>query len=1001
MRLLIPTGLLALLAAFPALGQLPAGKILDPAIENRDAIEVSLQNPGLSRGIVGVIGITADEVDSLFKLCEREGLIVFVQTDDQGLATRIRTRADAAKLLGQRLFIATGSLKHIHLGNNVADRIVVSEELGKKIPETEIMRVLRPQGIATSAGQQRIKPVPSGTDDWSHPYHGPDNNPQSDDQLVRGNFRTQFIGYPKFSPMPEQTVIAGGRIYKAMGHIAHKANQNAMLNKLLCINAYNGMILWQRDLSPGFMLHRNTMVATDDALYMGDHESCKIFEGATGVLRDEITVDPKISDGPVWKWMAMRDGVLYALVGNPEVKIQTQRAIRRGLGHWPWGMWDGHDYSDPRTSFGFGRTLVALNLDTKEQIWQYRDEEFLDARAVCMNDTLIFCYCPGKFLAAIDRYTGKLVWKNSDKNLLDAIDGQEKAQHYITGYATTCYIKCDNNFLFFAGPQRTRMVVASAEDGKLAWTHPTGNLQLVLRDDGIWAAGPQKSENGMKLDYETGKILETFPARRACTRATGCADSVFYRASGGTVRVLTDTNTAQHIDPMRPPCQDGVLVAGGHLYWGPWMCGCQLSLYGNIALRPEGTDEINDTTSEPARLTGDLTVDVPSIYAKANDWVSFRSNNARNDQTKNSIPDNVSLSWSVDLADHVLPTAPVTAGGMVFIADRSGAVRAFHPDGTTAWTAYTGGPIYYAPTVSNDRVYVGSADGRVYSIAAQDGRFLWSYRVGPNQRRLPVYDRLISAWPVAGGVVVEGDTVFAAAGITHYDGTHVVALDAITGHLKASNRNSGTLEQEVNNGISMQGNLTMVDGELRFLAGGVYEIARYNPETLECLNTPRKQVSSQYRTAFYPYYPDYGKYVSLDYQCSDGCSLSHDASYEGSQFVNLARQPALPPGTQKPVKEAARWVRRGGKVPKALWSDKANRRFTSFAVTDKTLLATGHPDNQPDQSFLVAINATDGTDRWIAPTPANAVKGGTAVDPSGRIIVVLENGQLLCFDAVP
>ena len=427
MRLLIPTGLLALLAAFPALGQLPAGKILDPLIENRDVIEVSLQNPGLNRGIVGVIGITADKIDSLFKLCEREGLIVFVQTDDQGLATRIRTRADAAKLLGQRLFVETGSPKHIHLGNNVADRIVVSEDLDRTIPETEVMRALRPGGIAKIAGQQRIKPSPSGTDDWSHPYHGPDNNPQSDDQLVRGNFRTQFIGYPKFSPMPEQTVIAGGRIYKAMGHIAHKANQNAMLNKLLCINAYNGMILWQRDLSPGFMLHRNTMVATDDALYMGDHESCKIFEGATGVLRDEITVDPKISDGPVWKWMAMRDGVLYALVGNPEVKIQTQRAIRRGLGHWPWGMWDGHDYSDPRTSFGFGRTLVALNLDTKEQIWQYRDEEFLDARAVCMNDTLIFCYCPGKFLAAIDRYTGKLVWKNSDKNLLDAIDGQEKS----------------------------------------------------------------------------------------------------------------------------------------------------------------------------------------------------------------------------------------------------------------------------------------------------------------------------------------------------------------------------------------------------------------------------------------------------------------------------------------------------------------------------------------------------------------------------------------------
>jgi len=1001
MRQITLTAILASLIVTPALGQSPDRVLLDPTVENRKSSQITMQNPDLNRGIVGVIGITANEVHRLFELCQREGLIVFVQTDDQALATVIRARADAAQLLGTRLFIETGSLKNIHLGNNVADRILVSESLGNAVPETEVMRVLRPRGIAKIANQARVKPVPSGTDDWSHPYHGPDNNPQSDDQLVRGNFRTQFIGYPKFSPMPEQTVIAGGRIYKAMGHIAHKANQNAMLNTLLCINAYNGMILWQRDLSPGFMLHRNTMVATDDALYMGDHESCKIFEGETGELRDEIRIDSKITDGPVWKWMAMRDGVLYALVGNPEVKIQTQRAIRRGLGHWPWGMWDGHDYSDPRTSFGFGRTLVALNLKTKERIWHFRDDEFLDARAVCMNDTRIFCYCPGKFLAAIDRYTGKLLWKNSDKDLLTAIDDQEKAQHYITGYATTCYIKCDNNFLFFSGPQRTRMVVASAEDGKLAWTHPTGNLQLVLRDDGIWAAGPQKSENGMKLDYKTGKVLETFPARRACTRATGCADSVFYRANGGTVRVLTDTNTAQHIDPMRPPCQDGVLVAGGHLYWGPWMCGCQLSLYGNIALRPEGTDESESTTVEPALLTGDLKADVPAIDADPDDWTSYRSNKARNDQTQTAIPGNVSLSWSVDLAENVLSTAPVTAGGMVFVADRSGAVRAFNADGTAAWTNYTGGPVYYSPTLSNDRLYVGSADGRVYAMSARDGRFLWSYRVGPADRWLPVYDRLISAWPVAGGVVVDGNTVYAAAGITHYDGTHVVALDAVTGQLKASNRDSGTLQREVNNGISMQGNLTMVDGELRFLAGGVYETARYDPETLQCLNTPRKQVTSQYRTAFYPYYPDYGKYVSLDYQCTDGCALSHDASYEGSQFVNLSKQPALPPGAKKPVKEAARWVRRGGKLPDALWSDTANRRFTSFAITEKTLLATGHPDNEPEKSFLVAINTADGTDRWIAATPANAVKGGTAIDHNGRILVVLENGQLLCFDPVP
>ena len=96
MRPLSLTGTLALLTVMPALGQLPIGQVVDPIVKNSDTIDVSLQNPGLKRGIVAVIGNSADEVNSLFELCQQDGLIVFVQTDDQALATKLRVRADAA-----------------------------------------------------------------------------------------------------------------------------------------------------------------------------------------------------------------------------------------------------------------------------------------------------------------------------------------------------------------------------------------------------------------------------------------------------------------------------------------------------------------------------------------------------------------------------------------------------------------------------------------------------------------------------------------------------------------------------------------------------------------------------------------------------------------------------------------------------------------------------------------------------------------------------------------
>ena len=956
------------------------------------------------RGVIAVLGLPKNNPQFVNEIALAREFTVYFQSAIPAEVEAVRKAADEAGLLGRRVFAELGTLDSVHLTHNLADAVFVDGAFAAQASDAEILRVLRPQAKAIVGDRQLVKPIPEGFDDWSHPYHGPDNNPQSNDQFVRGEFETQFIADPKFSPMPEQTVVAGGRIFKAMGHIAHKSNQNAMLNTMLCINAYNGTILWQRPLSEGFMLHRNTMIAADDALCMGDHEACKVIDARTGEIRRSITIPPEITDGPVWKWMAMKGNVLYALVGNPEMKVETIRSDRPGLGHWPWGMWQGHDYKDPRTAFGYGRTLVAVDRQSGNVLWHYRDDEFLDARALCMKNDRIYCYCPEKFLACIDATDGKLLWKNSDENLLEAIGPNEKAQHYITGYATTCYMKCSDDYLFFAGPQRKKMVVASAKDGALQWTNDVGNLQLVLRDNSIYAAGPEKT-SGMQLDYKTGSILASLPARRACTRATGCVDSIFFRATGGTVRVMTDGNQAQHIAPMRPPCQDGVIISNGHLYWGPWMCGCQLSLYGNIGLRPVGEKlpskrNFSDIESE-SLVVHPNAANVQSLAIQKGDWVTFRGSNNRSDSTSTELPAKVSQAWTANIVSDDLPTAPVAAGGLVFVADRTGVIRAFSEKGKQLWKAYTGGPIFYPPAIAHDRVYVGSADGRVYAFEAATGRPLWTFRVAPENRWIPMYGKLVSRWPVAGGVIVENGRVYAAAGITHYDGTYVVALDALTGKLKALNDSSGKLSDVVNSGISMQGELSVVDDELRFPGGGIYEIARYDLDTLECLNEVRHQLSSEYRTAFYPWYPSYDKFVSMEHAILDGSVLCHDASYDGSAFGNLALETPRPLGSQGKLKKdlAGEFLRRRGKEPppKNIWTDKENRRFTSFAVCDQTLLASGHIENSADKPFLVAINIGDGSELWKHNLPAEIVKGGTAVDAEGRIFVTLENGQLMCF----
>lgn len=969
----------------------------------------SLAQLDVQRGIVAVVGLPEGDATALVQSLAGREFTVWFQSGDAAEVAAVRKAADKAGHLGSRLFAAQQSPKIIRLADNLADGIVVAASSVDAVPEGELLRALRPRAIALVGNRKLVKAVPEGLDDWSHPYHGPDNNPNSTDRYVRGEFRTQFVDLPQFSPMPEQSVVAGGRIFKAMGHIAHKANQNEMLNTLLCINAYNGTILWRRKLSESFMIHRNTMIATDDALYMGDHESCKVIDARTGEIRREIKIDGGLTDGPVWKWMAMNKNVLYALVGNPEVTVETLRSVNRGLGHWPWGMWKGHDYADPRTAFGFGRTLVAVDRHTGKLLWHYRDVEFLDARAVCMKGDRLYCISPGKFLLCVSAKDGKLMWRNQDADLLDAIGPNEKAQHFITGYATTCYMKCSDDYLFFAGPQRKKMVVASAKDGKLQWTHDIGNLQLVLREDAIYAAGPQQG-SGVRLDYASGKVLSELPGRRACTRATGCVDSIFYRAAEGTMRVMTESTRTEHIAPMRPPCQDGVLIAGGLLYWGPWMCGCALSLYGNIGLSP--VTGVGEHRSPPLPRTGDETYEsaltvfesadrVTPLGAEKLAWTAFRGDAAQSDRTRLPLPKNLTLKWTRSVAAGDLPTAPVAAGGLVFTANRLGAVQAHDLEGASVWKHQLTGAVYYPPAVAHDRIFVGSADGRVYAFEARTGRPLWNFRVAPAERVISVFGKLISAWPVAGGVVVDGDTVYAAAGLTHYDGTYVVALDARSGRLRASNISSGSLAPEVNGGISLQGELQIADDELRFLGGNVYETARYDLTTLKCLNEPQPNVSSQYRTAFYPYYPTYGKYVSLEHRCGDGNVLCHDAGYDGAMFGNLALQSPPPPGTTPLLKDAARdFLRRRGLAapkPNDVWRDKLNRRFTSFVISEDELLATFHPDEKPQEPQLIRLDIKSGADREVHPLPAHAVKGGAAIDAVGHAFITLENGQLMCF----
>ena len=947
-----------------------------PAQQSADEI---LRKTRARRGILAVVGLERDALP--IELAKGSELLVYAQSADAARVEALRRAADDAGLLGKRVWAEQGKLDRIHLADNMADAVVAAAG----VPRAEVVRVLRPGGVGLHGADEVGKPYPEGADEWSHPYHGPDNNPQSKDQ-ARGPFMTQFMAVPWYAAMPQMSVMSGGRIFKAWGNRTSAQPQWGVMDTLLCMSAWNGTELWRRTLSAGFMIQRNTMIATPGVLLLADDVSCKWIDAATGEVKHELAVPEGLSDGPVWKWMALENGVLYALVGEKEKSLDpVKTGAFRGAG-WPW--WKVPDYP-----FGFGRTVLAIDVATRKVLWSHKEEERIDSRALCMAAGRLFIYSHTKFLASLDVATGKEQWKSSDEKALAAIGEHDAAQHWMKGYSASSYAKATEKAVYFAGPQRTKIAALSATDGKLLCEMPGGNSQLVLRDDVVYALG-EGSTNSVQSSYKihstSGEILAKFPSRDRCTRATGSAQFIFTRGGkGGSTAAFDVTSTQPNmstISPMRPACHDGVVVANGLFYWGPWMCRCDGTQIGVISLASGGSFDFGAEAREVERLEG--SAGAPAALAvAADDWPTFRKDNARSARIAGPAPSKVVEKWQSVPHAACVATAPVAAGGLVFVAGSDGTVRAMDAStGKETWKAYTGGDVKYPPSIADGRAYVGSGDGWVYSFEAASGRLLWRFRAAPAERKVPLYGTLSSTWPVGSGVLVADGVAYAAAGNANFDGTHVYALDAATGKIKWQNNSSGHMEGE-KSGAGVQGNLLLHDGALWMAGGSLVGVARYDVKD----GTFSRAGGARGKDLYVLDGKVQVSGVGLYWRPEDWHYIAFAGFPVEKGFVAVNEQ-------QLGLAEG----RDAKNQPKFAWSAKPFLETNAVVIAKDAILVagvdrTGAGDQVKSTGGIAAVALDGGKVFWKRALPAPPSGWGLAVDRDGRILVSLQDGRVVCF----
>ena len=627
---------------------LAGGTPISAAVQPDQRSDILGKPPG-SAGVWVVLGDPRCELAR--ELAEGSRWTVYVQVrkaEDREAACRA---ADAAGLFGTRIFVGSGAATNIHLADNLADGLVAADGPAE-VAKAEALRVLRPGGKAWLGQEVLTKPLPDGADDWSHHYHGPDNNPQSSDRLAAAPYLTQFIAEPRYAPAPQNVVVSGGRIFLAFGHVAWKQRAEPWLNTLAAVNSFNGAMLWKRGLPPGVMVDRSTMIATPTTLYLADHQSCKRIDPATGEVADEIAVPADLAGGTFWKWMALADGVLYALVGEAEPPDPVRR-WRSTEGGWSWEkISDGYNAKDPPSPdprgwkrsasfqpsdyrWGFSKTLLAIDPRTKHILWRRQEQDPIDSRSLCMKNGRLFLGHFGKHLACLDAKTGRAIWRRTaeaDPELFRAIGPYCPYQIAWTGWRSTIYARCSDHALYLTGPQVFDLTAISAEDGRYLWTYRSRmNHHVLIREDGLYIVGPDTHENDThKLDPLTGEVLASHQlGRRTCTRVTGSADGILFRGGGGDGTILFDParGASQWISPMRPSCFIGALAAQGHIYWTPWDCDCSLQLFGLIGCGPAGGFQFDQAADASERLettSGGALLAAPFAHSP-DDWPTYRA----------------------------------------------------------------------------------------------------------------------------------------------------------------------------------------------------------------------------------------------------------------------------------------------------------------------------------------------------------------------------------------
>ena len=734
--------------------------------------------------------------------------------------------------------VSVDSFDGIHLpyADNLVNLAVTSGEC--QVASEEIARVLTPGGVAFFLNPQSpienrkwIKPWPDGLDEWSHWDHGADRNPVSQDVFVGPPREMQWMDGPAWSkkhwgPRISAIVTAGGRLFYVQDETPTSLFNIAAKWVLTARDAFNGVVLWRRELPDwtsggwGRVVRRGEAPPEAEGLVLGLYGELSGGKGVRDATRVMVAVGDRLyvplsADAPVSALDAVTGEILRTYEGIAPVQEVT--------------------FAEDVLLIAGRGTAQAANPETGGKLWERKGGN------ICAKDRQAYFTTPrGQSVVCVDLKSGEQKWEiDFDRAIRETGDSPADGK---AGFAGPLQAGAGIVLASFPVGKLNYTVAISAARGEALWRKPFGGRAFgrgsgpFFINELIWSLNSSKGIL-IALDPRTGEERQEVSApgiryvghHARCYHARATCRYIIAKERGADFVDLRSGEVQWH-NWVRGPCHRGVMPANGLLYAGQHSCRCytETALHGFWALAPKrestsqnARESKSDVSERLERSPAYADIQHPVSGVQYPDpWPTYRHDAARSGSTAATLPDRLQQKWSAKLPSAA--SAPVVAGGKVYVAavDRHTVCAFDAASGELEWQYTAGGRVDSPPTIYAGLALFGCRDGWVYCLRADDGRLAWRFRAAPEQRMVGAAGQIESAWPVHGSVLVRDGVAYCTAGRSSFldGGLYVYGLDAKTGrvlhtqHLEGPwpETEVGTTDETPNRGYVIPGALSDV-----------------------------------------------------------------------------------------------------------------------------------------------------------------------------------------------